>query len=127
MGTRDLDQFREAGRTLFSLGLVKASEGNLSISDGERLVITRTGCRLADLTEADVLEGTLEEPPAESSSDLSVHLDWYRERGAGAIVHAHPPGTVPEGAPDPGAHGAYAFGPDLEDATRQVVEQARGE
>ena len=125
MGTRDLDAFREAGRTLFSLGLVKDSEGNLSTFDGTTLRITRTGCALADLGPDDVLDGSLDAPPPGSSSDLGVHLDWYRDRGPGAIVHAHPPGTVPEGAPESGAHGSYAFGPTLGDATRQVVDEAR--
>lgn len=126
MGTRDLEIFREAGRTLFSLGLIKDTEGNLSIWDGERLVITRTGCRLAELTGSDVLEGTLTEPPAASSSDLAVHVAWYRERGPGAIAHAHPPGTV-EGEPEAGAHGAYAFAPNLTEAARAIVDEARGE
>ena len=126
MGTRDLDTFRRAGRTLFSLGLIRGSEGNLSTFDGTVLAITRTGSELADLGEDDVLEGTLEAPPEGASSDLEVHLAWYRERGIGAIVHAHPPGSVPEGTPESGRHGAYAFGPDLADATRQVVDEARG-
>jgi hypothetical protein len=76
---------------------VKASEGNLSWFDGERLVITRTGSELAGLAEDDVLEGTLDRPPPGSSSDLVLHLEMYRERGPGAVAHAHPPGTVPEG------------------------------
>jgi hypothetical protein len=126
MGVRDLDAFREAGRVLFSLGLVKDSEGNLSTFDGDSLVITRTGCALADLSDGDVLEGTLDEPPAGASSDLDVHLDRYRREGPGAIAHAHPPGTVPEGAPESGAHGAYAFGAHLAEATRRIVEEARG-
>jgi ribulose-5-phosphate 4-epimerase/fuculose-1-phosphate aldolase len=125
VGTRDVGAFREAGRTLFSLGLVKAAEGNLSVFDGETLTITRTGSRLADLGEDDVLNGTLASPPAGSSSDLEVHVEWYRERGPGAIAHAHPPGTVPEGAPESGEHGAYAFAATLEDAVRHIIEEAR--
>ena len=92
-----IEEFRRAGRTLFSLGLVRGAEGNLSVSDGRWLVITRAGCSLADLGPEDVLEGTLGEPPAGSSSDLAIHVATYRQRGAGAVVHAHPPGTVPDG------------------------------
>jgi ribulose-5-phosphate 4-epimerase/fuculose-1-phosphate aldolase len=125
LGTRNVGSFVEAGRTLFSLGLIKASEGNLSTWDGDELVITRTGCELASLGPADVLVGTLEDPPQEASSDLEVHLAYYRQRGPGALAHAHPPGTVPEGAPEAGEHGAYAFADSLAAAVGQIVEDAR--
>jgi ribulose-5-phosphate 4-epimerase/fuculose-1-phosphate aldolase len=125
VGTRDVAAFRAAGRTLFSLGLIKGSEGNLSVSDGETLVITRTGSQLSALEEDDVLEGTLDAPPVGASSDLDVHLRWYRERGPGAIAHAHPPGTVPEGPPGAGEHGAYTFAATLQDAVTEIVEAVR--
>ncbi|MFB3739307.1 MAG: class II aldolase/adducin family protein, partial [Candidatus Velamenicoccus archaeovorus] len=113
MGAGDLDAFREAGRVLFSMGLVRGSEGNLSTWDGERLRITRTGSELARLSRADVLEGTLEEPPHGASSDLELHVRRYRERGPGAVAHAHPAGSVPEGWTEGRPHGAYAFAPTL--------------
>lgn len=125
MGTRDVAGFRSAGRTLFSLGLVKGSEGNLSTFDGETLTITRTGCELEALADTDVLEGTLGAPPPGASSDLGVHVGWYRDRGPGALAHAHPAGSVPEGAPGPGEHGAYAFAHTLEEAVQQIVAEAR--
>ena len=125
MGAGDLSGFRSAGRTLFSLGLVKASEGNLSTWDGERLAITRTGCELAALRDADVLEGTLDGPPAGSSSDLALHVAMYREHGPGAVAHAHPPGSVPEGWTEGQAHGTYAHAPTLRDAVAQLVVRAR--
>lgn len=125
MGTRDVGAFRDAGRTLFSLGLVKGSEGNLSVFDGETLTITRTGCELSDLGDADVLEGTLDAPPEGASSDLDVHLSRYRGSGRGAVAHAHPPGTVPQGEPEAGEHGAYAFAPTLAEAVGLMVEGAR--
>ena len=125
MGTRDVEVFRDAGRTLFSLGLVKGSEGNLSVYDGETLTITRTGCKLTELGEADLVEGSLERPPSGASSDLDVHVAYYRESGSGAVAHAHPPGTVPEGTPEPGEHGAYVFAASLTEAVCLVVEGAR--
>jgi ribulose-5-phosphate 4-epimerase/fuculose-1-phosphate aldolase len=127
LGTRNVEPFIEAGRTLFSLGLIKASEGNLSTWDGEELVITRTGCELASLGPSDIFVGTLEDPPQAASSDLAVHLAYYRQRGPGAVAHAHPPGTVPEGAPEAGEHGAYAFAGSLAAAVGQIVEGARRE
>ena len=125
MGAGDLSAFRSAGRTLFSLGLVKASEGNLSSFDGERLVITRTGSELARLGQGDVLEGTPDAPPLDASSDLALHLEMYRERGPGAIAHAHPPGTVPEDWGEGQAHGTYAHAPTLEEAVDRLVLEAR--
>lgn len=127
MGTRNVEPFTEAGRTLFSLGLVKASEGNLSTWDGTELAITRTGCELASLEPADILRGTLDTPPPEASSDLDVHLAYYRSRGPGAVAHAHPPGTVPEGAPESGEHGAYAFEASLAEAVGRIIEGVRAE
>src|SRR5436309_15374372 len=108
-----LGSFRAAGRTLFSLGLVKGAEGNLSTFDGAILVITRTTAALDGLGEGDLVSGALGEELPGASSDLEVHRTLYTERGPGAIVHAHPPGTVPEGGGGPGQHGVYVFGATL--------------
>jgi hypothetical protein len=118
--------FQEAGRTLAAHGLVHASEGNLSTFDGERLTITRTRCALGSLTTADVLDGTLDAPPADASSDLALHVAMYRQRGSGAIAHAHPSGTVPPGWVEGASHGTYAFAGSLADAVAEVVERYGG-
>jgi ribulose-5-phosphate 4-epimerase/fuculose-1-phosphate aldolase len=121
-----LEPFREAGRILVSLGLVRGSEGNLSTFDGTRLTITRTGRSLADLRPGDLVSGPAD-PAAlpEASSDLEVHLRLYADRGPGALVHAHPPGTVPAGGGGPGGHGVYVFGPSLRAAVEEVVAGTR--
>jgi ribulose-5-phosphate 4-epimerase/fuculose-1-phosphate aldolase len=121
----NLAGFRSAGRTLFSLGLVKEAEGNLSTFDGSFLAITRAGATLADLSETDVLTGELEGELPDASSDLGVHRNLYRGRGRGAVAHAHPPGTVPESGGDPGQHGVYAFADTLSEAVEAVVAKAR--
>jgi ribulose-5-phosphate 4-epimerase/fuculose-1-phosphate aldolase len=123
-GSRGISAFQAAGRALLSLGLVKEAEGNLSEFDGRALRITRTGALLGSIGEGDVLEGSLDAPPEGASSDVDVHRVLYAERGPGAVVHAHPPGTVPEGGGGPGEHGFYVFAPTLEEATRSAVEQA---
>ncbi|MDP9341695.1 MAG: class II aldolase/adducin family protein [Actinomycetota bacterium] len=127
MGPADalLGEFRTAGRTLFSLGLVKGANGNLSVSDGNRLVITRAGCSLAGLSPDDVLEGSLDGPPAGASSDLALHLAAYRQRGPGAVAHAHPPGTVPEEVGPGTPHGRYAHASSLAEAVAELVREAR--
>lgn len=125
MAGRDVTAFVDAGRTLFSLGLVKGSEGNLSTFDGELLLITRTGCELASLADDDVLAGTLDEPPAGASSDLEIHTAMYRELGAGAVAHAHPAGSVPDGWVEGREHGVRMFAPSLLEAVARLVEVVR--
>lgn len=126
MGTGDLSEFRAAGRTLFSLGLVKGSEGNLSTWDGRRLLITRSGSELADLADDDVVSGALDEPPAGASSDLELHVELYGRKGPGAVAHAHPPGSVPPGWVEGQPHGGYAHAPTLAEAVDRLVSDARG-
>lgn len=117
--------FSSAGRTLFSLGLVKGAEGNLSTFDGTVLAITRAGASLAELSGIDVVTGSLDGELTGASSDLDFHRSVYRERGPGAIAHAHPPGTVPEDGGGPGTHGVYRFAPTLVEAVESMVEEAR--
>ena len=126
MGAGDLAAFVAAGRTLLSLGLVTGTEGNLSTFDGARLFITRTGCELGRLTDADVLEGTLVEPPGQASSDLLLHLEAYRANGPGAVAHAHPPGSVREGWTEGEPHGVYVPRATLAGAVAEIVRAARG-
>lgn len=118
-------EFRSAGRTLLSFGLVKGAEGNLSTFDGSILTITRSGAVLADLAHGDVVMGGLDEPLEGASSDLEVHREMYRAQGPGSVAHAHPPGTVPEDGGGPGRHGVYAFADTLTEAVEAVVGKAR--
>jgi len=123
-----LEQFQRAGRTLASLGLIRAAEGNLSTFDGRVLAITRTGSWLAHLKPGDIVRGDSDGTLPGASSDLEVHRRLYREIGPGAVVHAHPPGTVPEDGGGPGTHGIYVFAPSLsqgvEEALRRTPEAA---
>jgi ribulose-5-phosphate 4-epimerase/fuculose-1-phosphate aldolase len=118
-------EFHAAGRMLFSLGLVRGAEGNLSVFDGAALTITRTGVSLADLEDRDVIRGALDGELPGASSDLEVHRRMYVERGAGAVVHVHPAGTVPEDGGGPGAHGTYTFGSSLAEAVDEAISAAR--
>ncbi len=121
----ETDSFRSAGRTLFSLGLVRGTEGNLSIFDGTRIVITRAGAPLEELGRGHLVAGRLEDALDGASSDLAVHRGFYRERGPGAVVHAHPPGSVPEAEVISGEHGVYVFAASLERAVELAVRRAR--
>jgi methylthioribose-1-phosphate isomerase len=128
----ELAAFRAVGGHLARRGLVRGAEGNLSTLAGDRLLITRTGCRLDALGEDDVLVGTRSEPPAGASSDLAIHDAKYDDLGgAGAVVHAHPPGTVPHGWREGQDHGIYALGLTLEHAAAslelEMAAEARAE
>ncbi len=95
-------RFSEIGRDLFLSGAITSHGGNLSVSDGERIWITRTGSMLGRLREGDVIETSWEpsDTDANCSSELVVHREIHHammrrcetrneEFGTRAIVHAH--------------------------------------
>jgi len=87
-----LEQFQLIGKLLFDEGLVHAGAGNLSIRQGDKIFITRTGSLLSMLKEGDVIEVGMEKGDAdkEASIELPVHRAVYKGSKAQAIVHAHP-------------------------------------
>jgi L-fuculose-phosphate aldolase len=92
-----LPQFQTAGRTLANRGLISGSSGNLSVRLQERIVITRHGSLLSDLTLEDLIETSLEPDDGAThmaSWELPVHRAIYAGTTALAIVHAHPPNAV---------------------------------
>lgn len=88
--------FREIGRDLFVAGLTTSHGGNMSIRDGDRVIITRRGSMLGRLTDDDLIETSLEPCTADErcSREIVVHRAIYEATDARAIVHAHPPRTV---------------------------------
>ncbi len=92
-----LGQFQSVAYDLFIRGLASSYSGNMSIRVGDRLIITRRGCRLTDLTEKDLIETGVERndraTPA-ASPELAFHRAIYQATQAQAIVHAHPPTAV---------------------------------
>ena len=92
-----LSQFQQVGEALFAQKLVSSHSGNLSIRQGDRLIITHRGSGLGSITEADLVEtGVVKNSRATPlpSSELPVHRAIYKSTGALAIVHAHPPYAV---------------------------------
>jgi methylthioribose-1-phosphate isomerase len=119
-----------AGRYLARHDLVREAEGNLSsFQDAGTLRITRAGARLGQLTWGDVLEGRTGWIPPGASSDARIHQDhyehWRNGLERGAVVHAHPAGTVPDGWREGQPHGIYASGPTIEDALAAVAVHER--
>jgi L-fuculose-phosphate aldolase len=88
-------QLIAVGERLAAAGLVRESEGNLSIRLGDPLcVVTSTGSDLGCLDPSELIEVPIEATtiPPGASSEVQLHLELYRIRpDVNAIVHAHPP------------------------------------
>lgn len=92
-----LEEFQFYGHWLFTLGLISSHGGNLSISDGEKIIITRRDSMLGRLKAEDLVEVSLKEKTSEdrrASRELVVHRAIYLNSPARAIIHAHPPLAV---------------------------------
>jgi L-fuculose-phosphate aldolase len=88
-----LAQFQSVGGDLFICGLITSHGGNMSIRDGDRIVITRTGCMLGHITQSDLVEAGVapdDDTPKNASSEIAVHRAIYKHTPALAVVHAHP-------------------------------------
>jgi L-fuculose-phosphate aldolase len=99
--------FNEIGRDLFLTGAVTSHGGNLSVSNGTYIWITRTGSMLGHLLPGDIVQVGWDPGPADeaASMELVVHRAMYHALaqkadetgavfGARAIVHAHSKHTV---------------------------------
>ena len=97
MSSAVLEQFQLIGRDLFVAGLVSSHGGNMSVRQGDRILITRRGSMLAQLEERDIVDIGLEENDANvtlASTEIVVHRAIYQQTSALAIVHAHPPYAI---------------------------------
>jgi len=76
---------------LFAERLVDSHGGDLSVRQGDKILITRRDALLAELQDSDIIEVGLEagEGDAAASRELSTHRAIYRETKAAAVVHAH--------------------------------------
>ncbi len=89
----------DAGRDGWLRGLFAGFNGNISLRQGDRVVITATGSAKGHLAPQDlaVVDPATGQPlsAARASSELAVHLEVYRNQPqAQAIVHTHPPKLV---------------------------------
>jgi L-fuculose-phosphate aldolase len=86
-----------AARRVADAGLIVGSAGNLSLRDGERVLITRGGSEFDALVQEDCVEVGLSDSGIpehhrsgpQPSSELALHLAIYRSTDAAAIVHTH--------------------------------------
>jgi L-fuculose-phosphate aldolase len=87
-----LEEFQRIGRDLFLSGLVSSHGGNMSVRLGDRLVITRRGLQLGQITTEDIVETGLYEDDSNimlASSETPVHRAIYLNTAALAVIHAH--------------------------------------
>ncbi|HEX4106498.1 MAG TPA: class II aldolase/adducin family protein [Solirubrobacteraceae bacterium] len=82
-------------RALAAEGLVLATAGNLSVREGEHLLVSPTGAQLGALEPEHVAvvdrDGALVDGPFAATSEMALHLALYRRPDVGAVVHAHAP------------------------------------
>ena len=97
MSSAVVEQFARIGRDLFVAGLISSHGGNMSVRQGDRILITRRGSMLAQLEERDVIETGLDENDANvtlTSTEIGVHRAIYQATSALAVVHTHPPYAI---------------------------------
>ena len=85
-----------AARALDSRGLNHGQAGNVSVRQGDSMLITPTGVPAAGLDAASMvrmsLGGTADSGQLRPSSEWRLHAAVYLARAdLGAVVHAHPP------------------------------------
>lgn len=89
------DALIDAGRLFHQRGWVPATGGNFSARlDGERMLITASGCHKGELREADFLvagfDGVPIDSPRKASYETLLHCQLYRHDPAiGAVLHTH--------------------------------------
>lgn len=85
-------EIEKYGRKLVEHGLVESNFGNISIRAGGKIIITRTGAALDEITENSVVEVDIEGTSSLdiiASSETVVHREIYRQTSALAIIHVH--------------------------------------
>lgn len=89
-----IDELITYSRVLYERKLIHATGGNTSVRDGDCVLISQTGAKLGELTEAEIVKVDLYGKVLEGtapSKEMGMHLAMYRAReNAGAVVHAHP-------------------------------------
>ncbi|GMT49965.1 MAG: aldolase [bacterium] len=86
----------EIGQRLYEKGLISATDGNLSIRIGDRIIATPSGVSKGFLKENDLVvvdrSGNKLSGSGKPSTELDMHLEVYKVRpDVEAVVHAHPP------------------------------------
>jgi L-fuculose-phosphate aldolase len=91
-------EMERIGRMLESRGLIlSARSGNISVRQGNRIFIKRSGAMMGYLKEGDIVEADIsEEDPEGASVEYKVHRAIYLNTGFTAVIHAHTPYAIVE-------------------------------
>ena len=84
------------GRVMHAQGLIAATDGNISVRVGQKILTTPSGAHLGFLKPDDLVECALDgrvlKGRGRPTSELAMHLTAYAQRpDVGAVIHAHPP------------------------------------
>ena len=85
--------FQRIGNDLLAMGLVTSHGGNISVREGNKIIITRRGSMLGRLKEDNIVEVRLKGKDVNilhASIEFPVHQAIYQKTNAKAIIHAHP-------------------------------------
>ncbi len=96
-GAHEREALAEGAREIGRSGMVVGSAGNLSVRDGDRVLITPRGAELdaidpLDLVDVSLSDGSVSAEhtrPSRPSSETPLHRSIYAMCGEGAIVHTH--------------------------------------
>jgi ribulose-5-phosphate 4-epimerase/fuculose-1-phosphate aldolase len=85
------DQVAALGASFFARRLTFGRTGNISVRDGERILVTPTGASLGTLDDLSVIDAAGRHVGGpKPSKEAFLHAAVYRARsGAGAVVHLH--------------------------------------
>jgi L-fuculose-phosphate aldolase len=86
----------EVCRALYQRQLLAATDGNLSVRDGETFLTTPSGVNKGFIREEDILRvdltGQVLDGKGKPTTELLLHLEVYTVRPElKAVIHAHPP------------------------------------
>lgn len=93
---KDIAKF---GKKLVERGLVESHFGNISVRVGSKMLITRSGVPLDEITENSVVEVDIDKLSSFdsiASSESPIHRAIYKNTTARAVIHAHNPFAVIE-------------------------------
>lgn len=93
-----IEELAFAGRRLVDAGLSPGSSGNISVRDGDRLLISGTGAELGRLDSDSIAQLSLTGERiggAKPSKESPLHVGFYRrDPDFRAVVHVHSPHAV---------------------------------
>ena len=90
---QEIRDFTKFGKKLVDGALVGSQFGNISIRNGDKMLITKTGVPLDEINKNSVVEldiGKSSSLDAIASSETIVHRTIYKNTPALTIIHAHP-------------------------------------